>query len=196
MKPAAKPPSLLVMLRPDLDHLPELHLPPGYELRPFRAGDQAGWNAMVDLAFEREPGATSFAREMRSDPDFRPERVLVVVREFEIAATASAWHLPEFGRQCGYLRWVATHPRHLGQKLGYNASLGALHRMRTEKRTVAILKTDDYRGAAIRMYLALGFQPAPTEETHRARWKTVLKTLTWPESLEHRIEGPLLKFPL
>jgi mycothiol synthase len=42
---------------------------------------------------------------------------------------------------------------------------------------VAVLETDDWRLAAIRTYLRLGFEPDPVEEEHAARWRRVLKIL-------------------
>ena len=54
----------LVMRRSRLDDLPEPIPPPGYAVRSFEEGDQAGWNETMDLAFEWEPGHADFEKMM------------------------------------------------------------------------------------------------------------------------------------
>jgi len=69
----------LIMRRPHLLNLPAPRVPQGYEIRHFRKGDEAGWNALMDLAFERTPGRADFTRDMAADELYRPERVRLVL---------------------------------------------------------------------------------------------------------------------
>jgi mycothiol synthase len=184
------------MLRPSLRGLPALALPDGCTLRHFRDGDEPAWNALLDAAFERAPGSTSFDREMRPDPEFRPERVLFLEAGGQALATASAWFRPAYGARCGYVHWVGAHPAQRGKKLGHWASLAALHKMAAEGRRAAVLHTDDFRLPALAVYLKLGFRPALSHENQRARWRGVLDELHWPERFDAELSGPLHPFPL
>ena len=90
----------LIMRRPHLLNLPAPRVPQGYEIRHFRKGDEAGWNALMDLAFERTPGRADFTRDMAADELYRPERVRLVLDDAgAIVATASCWQGERSPRQ-------------------------------------------------------------------------------------------------
>ncbi|MCW8130582.1 MAG: GNAT family N-acetyltransferase [Planctomycetota bacterium] len=187
-------PAQLLMLRPTLDGLPPLQWPAGYAVRSFKEGDQAAWNAMMDAAFDRAPGTTDFDQVMKADAAFRPERVLMVEKNGEAAATASAWHRPAYGTACGYVHWVGTHPAHRGKRLGYWASLAALNVMKSEGRGRAVLHTDDFRLPALRIYLEMGFVPLIDDASQPQRWRAVLEELAWPERFDEQLAAPLARF--
>ena len=182
----------LVMRRPHLREVPAAVPPEGYELRHFRPGDEEGWNALMDLAFERRPGQSDFAREMAADDPYRPERVkLVLDGTGRIVATASCWLLPRFGDEAAMLHWVARHPDHGGRSLGSLVSLDVLHHAAAEGLRRAFLLTDDFRVPALRIYLRMGFEPVITHESHPDRWRRILEDLDWPERFEPILRGPL-----
>lgn len=182
----------LIMLRPHLEDLPAIDLPPGYELRHFRTGDEQGWNALMAAAFERDPGYFDFAKMMAPDPAFAPERVkLVCAAGGELVATASAWHAEKYGSQRGILHWVATHPVHRGKRLGHWVSVAAMHQARSEGRSSMHLLTDDHRLAALSTYLRLGFRPELTHPSHPARWQRALEQLGCLKEYEELLKGPL-----
>ncbi len=181
----------LLMRRPHLRDVPAVVLPEGYELRPFRAGDETGWNALMDLAFERRPGQSDFTREMAADDAYRPERVkLILDRTESIVATASCWLLPRFGDEAAMLHWVARHPDHGGRRLGSVVSLAVLHQAIAEGLLRAFLLTDDFRVPALRIYLRMGFDPVITHGSHPGRWRRILEELDWPERFEPILRGP------
>ena len=181
----------LLMRRPHLREVPAAVPPEGYELRHFRPGDEAGWNALMDLAFERRPGQSDFAREMAADDAYRPQRVkLVLDRTGRIVATASCWLLPRFGAEAAVLHWVARHPDYGGRGLGRMVSLAVLHQAVEEGRLRAYLSTDDFRVPALRIYLRMGFEPVMTHGSHPGRWRRILKDLDWPERFEPILRGP------
>lgn len=185
-----------VMVLPSLRQLPPVCLPQGYLLRSFRTGDEDPWNRLLDAAFERPPGATSFAEEMASDPVFEPERILFVFPEGdeeEPVATASAWHRPAFGARYGYLHWVGAHPEFRGRKLGYWVSVAAMHYASEEGREAVLLETSFGRLPALKTYLNLGFQPVLTDSRHAENWRQALAKLDYPERFEATLDGPLVQ---
>ena len=175
----------LVMRRPRLDDLPDAVPPPGYAVRCFEEGDQAGWSEAMERAFEWEPGQADFEVMMRSDSAYAPERVkMVVAASGQVAATASCWPAPAHGDHCRTLHWVATHPDHGGRRLGCLVSLAALHHAAAEGCRAMALLTDDYRDGALKTYLRMGFVPVLTHRSHADRWRLILKRLAWPDVLE------------
>ena len=185
------------MHRPKLDELPEINCPEGYHLRHFEDGDAAGWNALLDVAFERKEGTSDFDNDMATDYAYRPERVwFICTDDGQIVATASCWQNEMYGKVTSFIHWVAADTEHGGKKLGHWVSLATLHQARREGRLDMTLSTDDVRIPAIKTYLRLGFLPAITDDSHAERWKLVLETMDWPERFEAIIEGPIKTYPL
>lgn len=191
---ASKQPQLL-MRRPHLRGLPQASVPDGYELRHFRPGDEGGWNRLMDIAFERAQGQSDFSQEMAADPPYQPERVrLILDRTGTVVATASCWQSARFPSGSMNLHWVATEPTHGGRGLGTAVSVDALQQGVREGQQRAFLQTDDFRVAALKTYLRLGFEPVITHDSHVQRWRDILSQLSWPESFEARIAGPQESF--
>ena len=181
----------LIMRRPHLRDVPAAVPPAGYELRHFRPGDEGGWNAVMDLAFERRPGQSDFTRDMATDEAYLPERVkLILDRSGSIVATASCWLEASYGEDSAVLHRVARHPGHGGRGLGSLVSLAALHRAIEEGRRRAFLLTDDFRVPALRIYLRMGFEPVIAHRNHPGRWRRILRELDWPERFEPILSGP------
>jgi len=170
-------PSQLMMLRLGLDDLPEPVLPAGFRLRTFRSGDERGWEGIVNEAFANEP-RRSF-RIMSEDPAFAPHRIHFVERTADgmLVATASGYFRPQYPRNWGYLHWVATRPAFTGRGLARAVCLAALGQMRQEGCNIAVLHTDDFRHAAIHLYIKLGFlpYPVPDDPTQGQRWLDLVK---------------------
>ena len=168
------------LLRPHLRGLPEARLPAGYGLRHFRAGDEELWERIVTQSFERPPDSMPFEKIMKSDPAFRPERILLVTHAGEAIATASAYTRPSMRPNAGQLHYVAVLHAHRGKRLGYWASLSALHQMVAEGFSSAWTATDNFRLPAIHIYMNLGFEPWITDPKHEQRWRDVLARLDRP----------------
>jgi len=185
----------LWMVRPDLDGLPPLDLPEGCELATYGPGSDDDWGRIITASFGQEH---FFEKTMASDAEFRPERVFFVMHGGEAVATASAWYDPSIMADAGTLHYVGALPGHQGKKLGYWVSLAALHRMVEEGRSRARLQTDDWRLAAIKTYLNLGFGPFLIHENQRARWASVFEKLGLPELAERFagiLTGPVWEKP-
>jgi mycothiol synthase len=175
----------LVMRRSRLDDLPEAVPPPGYQIRSFEESDESGWNEVLWLAFEWEPGQGDFETIMRSHSAYDPERVKVVVTEQgQVVATASCWSAAKFDDDHRMLHYVAVHPEHRGHRLGHIVSLAAMHHAVAEGAHSMALLTDDFRDAAIKTYLRMGFVPLVTHRSHPERWRLIEGRLGWSSAFD------------
>jgi mycothiol synthase len=100
----------------------------------------------------------------------------VVAADNEAVATATARKTDQ--PNVGYVHFVATHPDHRGRRLGSAVTVAVLREFEARGATEAMLTTDDYRLAAIKTYLRLGFQPDCTHESHPERWREVFSSLS------------------
>ncbi len=159
------------MRRASLEDLPEEGIPDGFELRTLLGGDIARWAELMTGAIGDWDEELA-RRQFLGEPGVEPEGVFFLTCGDEYVATATdkRLRLPTVG----YLHMVAVAPSHRGRRLGRCISLAALRRMRERGCTEAILDTDDYRVAAIRTYLSLGFAPQLMESDHVERWRRIL----------------------
>ena len=86
-----------------------------------------------------------------------------------------------YGGELGYL---AGDPEHSGRGLGYAVCCAVLQRYRDAGYRRVYLRTDDFRLAAIKIYLKLGFVPFLFADGMAERWKTVCEELLWTFSPE------------
>lgn len=164
----------LVMRRENLCGLPAVTLPAGFSVRCFAPGDQAAWNRMVVDVW-----AIDFDEKIMADAYFAPERVQFICHDDVPVATATAWYQAD--DPCvGVVHMVASNPAYRGRGLGLQVTAAALHQMRADGKVAATLTTDDFRLAAIKTYLKLGFAPLASGEGHAERWDAVLGQLGWP----------------
>ncbi|MFO7900541.1 MAG: GNAT family N-acetyltransferase, partial [Planctomycetota bacterium] len=188
----------LVMVRNRLDDLPEVELPGDCALRTYRPGDAPAWKTILNESFERPPGHMKFDAVLRADPAFRPERIFFVLCDGRPVASASAWRHPVKMPDAGAVHYVGVRKAYRGRRLGYQVSLAALHRMRDEGLDRAWLLTDDFRLAAVKTYLDLGFRPLLVHENQRERWRDVFDALGLPELklvFADALDGPIHRMP-
>lgn len=171
-----------LVLHRELENLPEVELPEGYNIRHYQPGDKTAWDNIIRDSFQNNNW--DFNKGMRKDYAFRPERVIFVCYGDEPVATASAWYKPEWGKDTGYIHMVGTISSHTGKGLGYQATLAALYRMVDEGRKSVVLTTDDFRIPALKTYIKLGFKPLLIHENQRERWKDVFRTIGKPQLIE------------
>jgi mycothiol synthase len=161
----------LRMRRNSLEDLPDLDVPEGFELRTFRAGDEAGWAKLMTGAIG-DWDEESTKRLFPADPGVSIEGVFFLVSGDKHTATATDKRVP--APNIGYLHMVAVAPLHRGRRLGRYISLAALRHMSARGCREAFLDTDDDRLPAIRTYLGLGFVPDLVEADHPERWRRIL----------------------
>ncbi len=181
----------LQMLRPHLDHLPEIDLPSGLVLRTWQDGDEVAWGAIMDSPGGIHTSGGWLVHRVREKlverSEFTPSGCFLVCdmttpRQNPVAS-ATMWRVATAGAgqpARGYLHMVGALPEYRGKGLGRAVALAALKAMASRGDTDAMLETDDARVPAIRSYLGLGFTPvyAPDgdqQPDHRDRWSAVLQ---------------------
>lgn len=165
------------MCRDNLDDLPPIEIPDKFSIRHFHDGDEAAWEKIIEKSFGRNFEIGQFNRDMKSDPAFQPQRVLFVTHNDKPIATASAWFKPDYGQESGYVHMVGVLPEYQGNQLGYWISLAVLHRLAKEGRKKVYLQTDDFRLAAVKTYLKLGFRPVMIDENMPERYRAIFEKL-------------------
>lgn len=170
----------LEMRRSDLDGLPSVALPSPYRLRTYRLGDESAYAAIMNTGIGKDWTAESVRSFLIDRPQFDPRNLFFVTFDGEPVGTACAWRLDPNERRVGYLHMVCVRPEHRGHGLGYWLTVQVLHRFKELGFSSAMLRTDDFRLAAIRQYLRLGFRPECTDPSHPDRWATVLASLREP----------------
>lgn len=156
---------------------PPVDAPDGYTIRPFAAGDEAGQvKVMKEAGFEtwNESQLEQWLQTAL------PDGVFVAVHDAtgDIVATASAAHKPtDLHPDGGELGWVAGSPAHSGKGLGRAVSSAALRRHLDEDCHRVYLLTDDWRLAAIKVYLKMGFRPFVFLPDMADRWRAALGKL-------------------
>ncbi|MDD2503419.1 MAG: GNAT family N-acetyltransferase [Clostridia bacterium] len=165
----------LIMVHPDLNKLIELKLPEPYKIRrESEPSDCKAWERIITESFKKK-----FSYSLMTDSKFyRPERVLFVTNENNVPiATAASWDTDVFPADCAVLHMVGVLPEYAGHHLGLHASLAAMKQARKEGFARMVLRTDDFRIPAIKIYLRLGFLPAIIHENQIRRWKIVLTNI-------------------
>jgi len=163
----------LEMELPSLDRLPPVEVADGYRLRAYQPADESLWCRLVNECVGGQWTEEQCRTLMMETPGFEAGDLLFAERDGEVVGTA--WALrkqrPEEGP--GYLHMVAVFAEHRGHRLGRALVLAALHRFREVGYRSAVLQTDDWRLAAIKVYAGLGFRPKMTHESHEGRWREV-----------------------
>ena len=166
----------LVMWYPHPDPPALCALEEGYHLRPYCKGDEAGW---VDLLNSNgELGKWSMERveaEIRGNLVHRAQFFVFAGRN--IVAAAGVYEGRLNGEDCWEIGWVASDPKHRGKGLGRQATAAAVGAARSLPDRPIFLKTDDFRIAAIKVYLQLGFVPDFAHPSYKPRWQKIFARL-------------------
>lgn len=174
--------SQLKMEYPDLSVIPDIPVPGGYVLRNYRQDDEPGLSRVFvasDLGMETPERVRE---KLIQHPCFLPERMFVVEHQGGIVGTASAW-ANEQDPSKGYLHMVGVLDGHRGKRLGALVTVAALNYHRAHGFSAQQLDTDDWREAAVRLYLDLGYVPVYLDETHPTRWALLAEKLDRPQAL-------------
>jgi mycothiol synthase len=168
--------SQLQMQRSNLEGLGKVNPPHGYQIRTYKAGDEAAWAEIMNNSLGDGWDAERCRRELTGRPQFRPDGLFFATWEGNPVGTACAWSQPS-ETQLGHVHMVGVVPEHRGKKLGYALCLSVLRFLKENGFQRAALSTDDFRLPAIKTYLNLGFEPHHTHEDHKARWDAVYAKL-------------------
>jgi mycothiol synthase len=162
-------------MRHTLEALPDLAVPPGYELRSFTVHDASVWGDLLN-----ENGELGEWDDARVAALFDPRSPLVVEGSFFITrddqpvATAQLdLHHEGPYASMAELGWVAARPGNQGHGLGYVVCLAVLRYAAAHGHREVFLRTDDPRLPAIATYLKLGFTPWMFDSTAPERWEQI-----------------------
>lgn len=168
----------LVMSRKGLDDLPEMLLPEGYQIRAYQPGDETAWAEVINSTGNLGNWDVNNSKEnLTQRPQFWPDGLFLVTHNDEVVGTACAWRESPDDTEIGWLHMVAVKPEHQGKHLGYFVSLAVLRYFKAKDFLEVRLLTDDFRLAAIKIYLDLGFEPLYRDESHHNRWPIVFQQL-------------------
>lgn len=164
----------LSQLRMGYSRLPEIpaaRAVTGYGLRAFRAGDEAAW---IDVLNTGDFGAWDRPRLDRMLTGERAplpfDSIVFATADDVPIGVANAFLYDAGDGPYAELGWVAVRPEHRGRGLAYGICQRVLEFSRTCGHRYVFLKTEDFRVAAIKTYLRLGFQPEMTQPDQAERW--------------------------
>lgn len=164
-------PQLMMIWPPDrLASPPEPNVPSGYVLRQWTEADTDAYLALMANA-----GFKNWNRDRLVETQKRilPDGFFVIEHRAsgELVATAMATHNPlpqtPYGAELG---WVAADAAHRGKGLGLAVSAAVTALLLRRGYRNICLRTDDWRLAAIKTYLRLGYQPIFYESGMEERW--------------------------
>lgn len=167
------------------DHAPQLVMryphpePPalcaleeGYHLRSYCKGDEEEWVNLLNA--NGELGKWSMDR---IDAEIRGNLVhsaqFFIFSGRNIVAAAGVYEGRLNGENCWEIGWVASDPEHRGKGLGRQATAAAVVAARSLPDRPIFLRTDDFRMAAIKVYLQLGFVPDFAHPSYKRRWQDI-----------------------
>ena len=152
-------------------------VPTGYVLRQYRDSEEP---AYLDLMHKAGFADWSVKRMVAVKRMLLPGGFFVIehMASGRLAATAMALHSPAelhpFGAELG---WVAADPEHSGRGLGAAVCAAATARLIAAGYGDIRLQTDDWRLAAIKVYLKLGYEPLLYRDDMVPRWQAVKESL-------------------
>jgi predicted N-acetyltransferase YhbS len=151
-----------------LDDLPEPVLPDGYSLRTVREGDFASRVEAHRSAFQPSRFREDIYTFTRATPSYRGDLDCVAIApDGSVAAYVLAWLDEENG--VGEFEPVGTHADHQGRGLGRAVNLFALHRLREEGATLALVacRGDDAYPIPRKLYESVGFREWSRYDAYR-----------------------------
>ncbi len=160
----------------------------GYYFRSLCPDSQADIQAWEEICRNGLEGYQDYRKSILKIAQICPERDVLFVCEEETGrpvATLTAY-INEHG--VGRIHMVAALPQVRGRKLGHAILARGLEKLAAAGAKQAALLTDDFRRAAIKNYLAAGFQPVMVEDNSpdavpmEQRWQTILAEMQAYES--------------
>ena len=178
-------PSLRMGFRRFADLAPP-RLPAGYGLRTYRPGDEEAWLAILVTGefgtWDRPRLDRMLAGERAPLPR---DGIFFATHDDAPVGTACVFFHPSPSGDVAEVGWVAVRPEHRGHHLAREICRAALAFSRDQGHDYAYLKTEDFRLAALKTYLSLGFEPELTHPSHAERWTGLQQFV----GMEYEAEG-------
>ncbi len=179
-------PRQLLMVHDDAASTPEPRAPEGYLLTTYRPGDEAEWGPLVSAGQMGDEWPVEKVRQSLTGTEAFDPAGLFFAREASTGtalATACAYPQSSFGRSWPGLHMVAADTRSRGKGLGKLVCQAVLHYWGQRHAPRVTLTTDDWRLAAIAVYLRLGWRAVRVREEgedHAERWQAAWDKLDAP----------------
>jgi len=101
-----------------------------------------------------------------------------------VAACFASHHPTVKHERAGNFGWLAVDPKHRGRHLGQAVSAAVTARLIQAGYQNMYLETHDFRLAAIKIYLSMGWVPFLYCEEMQGRWKAICDKTQWPYTPE------------
>ena len=164
----------VTMIRDDLNHIPQFHLPQGYAIRWYQDGDEDLW-LKVQRASEDYIEITHelFMEWHGNYLSMLKDRMFFLLDpEMNAIGTATAWFIDEYrGKPYGRVGWVAIVPSEQDKGLSRPMMTVLCNRLRELGHERAYLTTSTARFPAIRLYRRFGFRPEYNQSIDRDVWR-------------------------
>lgn len=152
----------LMMRHESLATAPDIPLPHGYSLEPYRPGDEESWALIAVSAGEFDSLGSAleyFIDHFRDDFSQLESRCLFLLDETgNRVGTATGWFM-DSDRTIGRLHWVVIEKEHQGRGLCKPLVAAAMRRMLRLGHERALLTTQPESWKGIKVYLDLGWSP-------------------------------------
>lgn len=157
--------------------MPELQVADGFTLRTIQDSELALYNELrKSVGFPEWDVETLQKYRTKVLPDSMMLIVENATGRFAASAGAETTDMPEL-KHVGVLGWVMTHPDMRGHHLGKSVSVAAMHRLYNAGYRTFSLLTDDFRDAALKTYLNLGWKPWLYLDDMEGRWRAIAEKM-------------------
>ena len=147
-------------------------IPDGYELRTYRPGDEPAWIALLETGQFQHWDNGRLQRMIEGDRAPLPlDGVFFLTRGDVPVASACTFLYDGIDPPGAEVGWVVVAPEHRGRGLGFAVSAAVVRHARDLGYNYIFLNTEDFRPAAIKTYLRLGFQPEFPNHGDEAWWQ-------------------------
>ena len=172
MKYKCTNPDNVLMVRENLDDLPQYEFAQGYYTRSYQPGDMNKW---IDIQTASNPDS-NFSRERFEaaydhQTQLLPGKMLLLCdQQGSEIGTATAWFENE---DTGLVHWVAIVPEYQGIGLGKSLVASVLSLLRQIGYKSCILRTKPSKTVGINLYLKFGFKPYIESDKDLEKWQLV-----------------------
>ncbi len=161
---------------------PQIELPKDYKFRSFQEDDEEAYVELMRKAGFKDWPAEQ-VQNILNNP-LSPDGIYFTAFDGKLVATACALDRTTKNKRdatdrIGELGWLACDPAHRGKHLGKVVCAAVVNHFLLHSYCSISLLTDDWRLAAIKIYLGLGFEPVCDTAEMRWRWEKVCDELGW-----------------